>query len=725
MDFTTSARKHGRIVCLIPLFLLFLVSAFPPAGAQNFEPVRASSEDQWPSDLPWWKRNNLRVMQCNLPAYEATLNVDSLLEDLVRFSVNTLIINGGGIMAFYPTDLDFQYTNPFMQKEMLDQVVQKCHALNIRVVTRFDFSRFHRSIFDEHPDWAYISPSGERIINDDMYMAAINGPYVQEKSVEIIRELITKYPVDGIFINMPGYHTSNAYEGTYHGIDQNEFDRKRFYQFSGGDNLPVEENPEDPVFQKYQEFKKFTSDDWMKKIHTAVKSINPDIAICTYQEKYVDIIRHESQTNSLPYWPYMSFDNVTNTVHSQPDHIVSNASIQQISFRSRYNAIEPEETAIRLYENLAAGSGLDMSLMGDFRQYEDERNFETWEKIYAFHRKFEPYYGKYHSLAEICVISPSYWPGGVSGQEYRGIQLMLKEAHLQYDIINYAEIYNRRQELSNYKVIIIPQIPEVSEQSAKVLADLCGSGANLIATNQSFSKNPALLSALFGVKPVKTENNADGYYLEPKDKLFFRRFGSQRLLFCKFNLGFYDMSGCDERYLPILTPGRPGPPEKIGGHEPSGFHAVGLKKNGRGMAATVPFNLGRLYYIHGYEQHKNILLDLIDHVFPGSNDLVQTNTHPRIEVVLQEFTENLASKTEIEEKDGLILHLINLTGFSGNTYFTPLPVFDTPFKIRCSVKPEVVYSLVNKQKMPFDWDDGYLTLKVPTLDQYEALVIKY
>ena len=96
----------------------------------------------------------------------------------------------------------------------------------------------------------------------------------------------------------------------------------------------------------------------MERLHKLVKGKNKNIAICTYSEKFVDIIRHESQTNSLPYWPYNASDNVNNTATSYPDHIVSNASIQQISFQSRYNAIEPEEIAIRLYENIANGSGL-------------------------------------------------------------------------------------------------------------------------------------------------------------------------------------------------------------------------------------------------------------------------------------------------------------------------------------------------------------------------------
>ena len=215
-------------------------------------------------------------------------------------------------MAFYPTKLEYQYTNPYMKENMLRDVIQKCHDNGIKVITRFDFSRAHESIFKAHPDWFYVSPKGERIINDDMYLVSIDAPYEQQVLFEIVDEVIDTFPIDGIFINMPGYQTRNSYVGVYHGIDQNAFGKKRFAEYSHGMMLPKEENPDDPVFRKYEEFKKYSVDDLMKRLNTLIKSKNKQIAICTYGDRYIDIIRHESQTNSLPYWPYMSSDNVSN-----------------------------------------------------------------------------------------------------------------------------------------------------------------------------------------------------------------------------------------------------------------------------------------------------------------------------------------------------------------------------------------------------------------------------
>lgn len=705
-----------RLFFISSLSILFVTFMSDKASAQT---------SIWPDSIPWWKANNLRVMQTNLPAYEAeTLDPDSLLADLRNFSANTLIINAGGIMAFYPTKLEYQYTNPYMKEDMLGEVISKCHENGIRVIVRFDFSRAHKSIFEKQPDWFYLSPKGERIVNDDMYVISINAPYEQEQLFNIVEEVIDLYPIDGIFINMPGYATKNAYTGEYHGIDQNPYDRKRFSEFSGGMELPIEEDDSDPVFKEYLAFKAFTSDDLIHRVNKLVKSKDENIAICTYSEKYVDIVRHESQTNSLPYWPYNASDNVSNTIHSYPEHIVSNASIQQISFQSRYNAVEPEEVAIRLYENIANGSGLDMSLMGDFRDYEDERNFDIYRKVYALHKKYEPYFGKYASPAEVAVIAPGSWPSGDAAQEYRGIQLMLKESHIQFDIIEKSQIGNLEEQLKKYKLIILPEIVSLDEKSLAALINLSQSGTNLIATNKSLSGHPEVLRDLFGAKISQLDHEGSGFYLNPADKVLFSRFDKQELLFWKFNLGMYDFEEADEVKLPIFTPGRPGPPEKIGGHEPTGFYAVGIKKHASSKAILLPANLGKLYYLHGYEQHKNVLLDLIDYSFPEAGEMIMTNAHPRIEVILQDFARNTPENYQKNVVEGKILHLINLTGFSGNTYFDPLPVYGTHFKIKTDFVPTKVWSMISEKELDFSYDQGYVSISIDRIDDFEGVLIE-
>jgi len=722
-------KKDGEVLTHGQICLFLSIQPFKPSLMKFLRPVLfllistvigfAQEKD------PWWKKNNLRVIQTNLPAYEAaTLHPDSLIRDLKNFSANTLLINAGGIMAFYKTGLDFHYKNPFVKNNMLEEVVRKCHENNIRVIVRFDFSRVHESIFKAHPDWCYISPKGERIINTDMYVVSINAPYVQEKAFKIIEEVIDRFPVDGIFLNMPGYQVNNPYEGKYHGIDQNESDKKRFAEYSGGMTLPTVENKADTVFQKYLEFKKATVEDWSERLHKLVKSKSDQIAICTYMDKFVDIIRHESQSNpTVPYWPYSASDNVNSAGSSFPDHIISNASIQQISFQSRYNAVEPQEVAIRLYENIAHGSGLDISMMGDMRGYEDERNYGVIRKIYAHHKKNEAYFGKYKSVAKVALIAPGSWPSGEPMQEYRGIQLMLKEAHIPFDIIEDNQIRNLAEKVKNYRLILLPEITYLNAEGIKVLKEAVQGGTHLIATNRTFFDTPETLEELFGAKIIQRDMDGAGFYLKPESRTIFRRFPGQKMLFWKFNLGQYDLSGADLKALPILSKGRPGPPEIIGGHEPTGFWAMGVKKHANSSAAIIPANLGKLYYQHGYQEHKNILLDVIDYLYPDAGKMVETNAHERIEVILQEYTRNIPENKNKKESDGLILHLVNLTGFSGITYFEPLPVFNLNFKIKAAFKPLRVISLDTKKPLAFTWKDGILEFKLDKLGSFDGIVI--
>lgn len=676
-------------------------------------------------DSEWWKRNNLRLIQMNLPAYEAAnIDADEIVEDLNDFSANTLIINAAGIMAFYESELDFEYINPYNKPGELGRIIDKCHQNGIRVIVRFDFSRAHKTVFDAHPDWFYVSPKGERIINTDKYVVSINAPYVQEKAFEIVQEVIQKFDIDGIFLNMPGYQTRNAYENQYMGIDQNEFDKAAFSKWSGGLVLPINEDKTDPVFRKYEDFKVASIEKWSAGLHQLVKKDKNKIAICTYLEEYVDIIRHESQTHGLPYWPYTGSDNTNHIEQTFPDKIVSNASIQQISFQSRYNAIEPEEISIRLYENLANGSGTDVSLMGDLRDYEDRRNFEPMKKIYAHQKTFESYFGKYESLATIGIVAPGYWPSGDKMEEYRGLSLMLKERHVQFDIIQDNHLAKLIEKIKNkYKVLILPDINYLSIADLNALKQLSDFGVKLIATNTSLFDAPKTLKDLFGATIVQKDYDGSGNYLSPLRKAIFSSFEGQSMVHFKYNLGQYTFDKEVETILPILSKGRPGPPEMIGGHERTGYFAVGIKNK---KNVLMPLQMGKMYYNYGYEQHKLLVLDVLKNVYPLAFEEIKTNAHPRIEVILQDFMlneEEVTIQTPFKSV-GHILHLVNLTGFSGNTYFEPHVQSVIKVEIKMDFEPAKVWTMQSGEVLPYTYSNSHLKLTIPSLKDFEGIVIE-
>jgi len=128
--------------------------------------------------------------------------------------------------------------------------------------------------------------------------------------------------------------------------------------------------------------------------------------------------------------------------------------------------------------------------------------------------------------------------------------------------------------------------------------------------------------------------------------------------------------------------------------------------------------------LHGYKQHKNILLDVIDYVYPEANALIQTNAHERVEVVLQTFIKNVPQNISKTEPDGMILHLVNLTGFSGNTYFASLPIRDLTFTINLGFKPKTISGMVNQSNIDFTWSDGVVKFSVKELGDFEGIIVE-
>lgn len=302
---------------------------------------------------------------------------------------------------------------------------------------------------------------------------------------------------------------------------------------------------------------------------------------------------------------------------------------------------------------------------------------------------------------------------------------MLKEAHIPFDIIEDSQIGARYEDLKKYTLILLPDIYTLNQQSRDALDSLALKGVSLIATNSSLKDQPELLEKWFGVKGGKYMPDCSGQYLDVSDHDKFPSLSGQQMVFLKFNLTEYDMSGCDLKGLPLLAKGRPGPPEMIGGHDPTGFNALGLKKYGNSWNAILPVNLGKLYYLHGYEQHKNIVLDLIHRLFPTDRELIHTTAHPRVETILQEFDFNDQTTYGKPFKSrGHILHLVNLTGFSGNTYFEPLPGHQIKFSIQTTFKPNKVWGMNKKNALAFIYKNGRVEFTLPKLESYEAVVME-
>lgn len=113
---------------------------------------------------------------------------------------------------------------------------------------------------------------------------------------------------------------------------------------------------------------------------------------------------------------------------------------------------------------------------------------------------------------------------------------------------------------------------------------------------------------------------------------------------------------------------------------------------------------------------------MLEIAYPQAGETISTNAPAKVELLRKAFRWNDGSQTEQHQPDGHILHLINLSGYNGNTFFPPYAIDDIQVDIELTKRPAKVYTLKGNKELPFSWKNNRLTFSLPHLEDYEAVV---
>lgn len=627
--------------------------------------------------MPWWHKNNIRMIQNNIRDVDVSMDIDRHIEWLKSFDVNVLQIGCGGITAFHPSKLDCQVVNPYMKGDFFGEVLKKCHENGIRVIARFDFSKTHESLFEKYPEWYSRDMRNEPVRYHDTVATCVNGEYQREKSLEIIREVITKYPVDGIFFNMFGYIT-NDYSGNYVGICQCENCKKRFKEMYG-EELPVKEDLNDPVFIKYLEFKKRTTDGILYRIHELVQSVSPEIAVSTYGTTHgVDIVRNESNSaldRPLPFWIYSSEDNVSQIEDGHENTVSSNCAINAVDLPYRFMGVSKYLNQLRMYGDIASGSGLDWCIIGNFDDYPDYENFDSTREVFRHHKRYEEYYGHFKQNAKIMLVK--YGERRELNAEYRGVYKLLKEEHLMFSVVDLEAIEDKISMFDEYEFILLPGVETLPDRVIKALES---TKASVIASGMSLEKNGEAVEGLFSLRLREKVEDVRGTYIKTVPKQIFDDFQEKQWVFLDKDYWIPELLCGAEGILPKVEKSMFGPPERCFGHEDTEtpMAVVSGSKN-----VYFTWHTAGLYYQYGYDVFKRLYLDVMKSLRPIPRTF-ETNAPEMVEVLFNECSAGV-----------YMLQFINLTGFNGMNFFRPLGVKDVTVNL-AGITPAAVLQMTEE-----------------------------
>jgi hypothetical protein len=697
------------IVCIA----ILLVSCNQPRK------LNLSAIDPGKYDTTWYNHTPLRFVQTNLSDMDGKMDVDVYVRSLVDLSINLVVYNVGGITANYPTKLPFHFRNPYIIGDILGEVIRKLHEKGIKVIGRFDFSKIDESFAFKKPEWLYVGTDGKFVNENGKVHVCINGGYQQEYVFEILKEVITEYPLDAIFFNAGGYRTTD-YSAVNHGICQCENCKKRFRD-STGLTLPVLPDMNNPVYRKYRQFQTKTSEELNQRVLKFIKTLNPNIV---FQHRVGELIRSEAGTarTTAQDFNYDATENVKSILGSYKNKTPNDTYNYLIGTDFRHTATSPNIGRIFIAEQMLNGAGPGVYFMGRVENQYDRVFLPALKELLGFHKTNEKLFTNVQSLSKIGLIMGSL-------EEYRGIIKLLTEEHIMYDLILPSSVGSEDapRKLHDYDVIILGNVAEMNDKFVSQIDNYVKNGGKLLATGLPgiFDENGNTLNKIrlqsLGVKPeFEMFPQTQSTYLKVTDsdksalgQSDFKDFDlimmNSEFLICK-------TSGNANGYLRLLPNTMHGPPEKcyFTDADITDFPGIVVNSYGSGKVVFIPWQIGSQYGWKGNNGQRTLFMVALNNILKTDNQLV-TDASPVIEM------------THLSNRNGAFewIGMINHSGQLGNAFREPFPITNTTVRFK-PLKPVKEINLVRAgEALKFKQTLGWVECVIPKINDFEMILCLY
>lgn len=641
----------------------------------------------------WWHNYPWRMIQTNLRETDmADIDADTYAQQLADYGATVVTLNAAGIIASYQTSLDFQTQSPYLTGSSLRQLIDACHARGIRVIARMDFSKLRLPIYEQHPDWAYRDKDGQIVNYNGNVQTCPNGLYQKEKSLEILREVLTTHPFDGVFCNMSGFLVVD-YSGVYHGPCHCE-NCRRLFKEQYGLEIPEKDNPKDPDYKKYSAFKSACIKSQKQRLIETVRSISPDLAI-----NGVDYVRTESGTEiGITPWPYSASSNARQSAGPLRLRPADNASVDFMGFRYRDSSVSAPLLALRQWQNLANAGSTSLYIMGHLGNHKDRTALAASRPAFSFHKAHESLFCGLQSAARLLLVRRPVMAR--TDPEGYGWIRVLTESHIPFDEIRIAEI--TPDILARYDTVVLPGVQQLPAAQAAMVDSFVQSGGTVIATGackglsclgaESIGCETGLMSTVFEI-PQSEEflfpRSRAAHYVVPGDTLQTIRWSE------------------NAKTLLRRVPEHPfGPPELCYYTHTEDTPALGITTFGQGRCVYLPWTAGSFYYQEGHDNTLHFLQDVLFEICEIPK--IAPGLTPMVELTLS-------------QKPGkFVIQLVNTSGIWGNSCFAPLPV--QHITLRLSGFTSSNATALNGGHIHCAADGSDLLVTLDMLNEYEAIV---
>jgi hypothetical protein len=703
------------------------------------------------TDLPWYK-TTYRWAQTNFTEDDpGKVDLEFWRQQWRRTKTQGVIINAGGIVAYYPSKFDLQYRAKHLgDMDFFKMVSDAAREEGIVVVARMDINRATKEFYDAYPDWFARNRNGEPFITDGRYIACVNSDYYRVFVPQVLEEIIERY--------QPAGFTDNSWRGLGRNSICYCINCKAKFKADRGMELPERTSWDDPVYREWIRWgQECRTENWDLFNEVTKRAggenclwfgmVNADPASGAFSDLKAILSRSLMIFN----------DHQGRDVHGFEQNVVNGTLLrlaspceQTLAPESMANYVRgtrtfrlaanpKEETRLWMISGIAGGISPWWHHIGGSQN--DSRQFETPVPIVQWHADNEQYLYNRTDLSNVAVVwsqqnADFYGQNQVRervGLPWKGFSQALSRYRIPFLAVNAQDI---EKYASRINTLILPDLAVMTDQEIDAVCNFVNNGGNIVVTGITAtldedgqpSGNDKLWRLLgltptgedrgvFGVTNVGWDNEpTHTYFRLPNERHeILQCFENTTLLPFGGGMQVVNSSGHLKPLLSFIPAFPVFPPEFswIREEEPNIHPLFAGTLPGGGRAVYFAADIDRCYGRGLLPDHGILLANAVRWAANGSLPIALEGPG-YIDCKLY------------GQKNRLIVHLTNLTGSNRAGYldeFTPVGPYTVTLDAQ-GFTPRKAFMTVQKKNVPMRIQGGKITVTIDRITDFEMLVIE-
>jgi len=719
---------------------LALTTAFAALGGR----VASAIPEAAPSS-PWHARMR-RCGQLNFNERDPlTLDVDGWANYWASLRVDAVLLNGGGIVAFYPTEIPYHHRSEFLgARDLFGELAAASRKRGLRVVARMDCNYAYEEALRAHPEWFERDRDGSARRHGEstwLFKTCMFSPYFSEQMPAIYREMNRRYGPDGFFTN--GWPSAGALT-----VCHCESCRKVYDRIGGA---PPEETDATsaPYRRYYAAYMDRIAEVW-RLWDGVAREGRPDSVYVGNLGGGIRVVKdvarlaesaawfnadHQGRSGDTPIWDCAQQGRVAQSV--MKGRTITNVTGSYSNSRPTWRHVAKPAAEATLWMAQTTASGMVPWFHWLGGSPEDQRWREVGRAFFSWLAEHEAHFRNRRSMADVAVLfpqstiafyrsgtAPGSWRGSerVQATEYlQGLYYALLEGRILFDFVHEKDL--SPETLGRYRVLLIPNAAHLGDEACRRIRDHAAAGGSVLATFETSRydewgdrRSDLGLAELFGA-------HVGGDAVGPAGNSYMRIERPHPL-----TEGFEGttlLPGPENR-LPVrassaailtVVPSYPAfPPEMVFPRTPrTDEPAVVLREQGRSRVAYFPGDVDRTFWRSGSPDLGRLLVNAVRWLRGGDP--------PPVTVEGEGVVEAFAWETE----PGYALHLLNYNNPNMTRPFVrrfyPVGPQKARFEVAAGRTLTRVQALRAGRALPFKQEGRSVAFEVPGVVDYEVVAL--